>query len=954
MKNMTNMNRSTNNNATDWIEPSYANNKTDNQIFRLKRVCSGLCQICPMLDVESSIIVSSINKKKYPILTNQDISCKSKNLIYVLTCRVCSVQYVGETEQALSARMNGHKTGIRQGMTEEYLHFRCDDAHNRVPLNDRFKIQVAEKIFAEDIDIHDRDYRTKMKHRRAERELAWTCRLQTIFPLGLNTKIKGVGMANDPLKCKPFNLFSLSSSHDLRIKKRKYTSKIGRRNTYDHLDDVRNYVTSLKDISLVNCLFQVRQTNLRFLRKCVGDVNFRELSHAKQKMIIDWTGYVRDKNTADKQKKEKVKRLYFEINFIHKDIQKVNLRRILNEELIKKSVPARCTFKELPIIYYKYCKNISQSILNYNQATKESTFTSYQDIQNMECRCNEDRVAAFVDPVHGHVLTGDLNIIQNVELRSIMSKGAKFRENPKLSRRQIENSLFQDLENFKQKWCNKENMEDELDQWLSLVRKRISRKLDSMCYIFSGESVLNKREVKDELIQLKSQYVITVVDKAANNFAFQCRKFYFLRGAVELGLNNLQGNDTYSIVDDKDSVTEAIKRELKDKFHIETDIEEFPLIFWTPKFHKNPRKFRPIAGSRNKILSPLERVMGVLLKHFSFHFKNYCATAQRLTGFRHYFALKNSTEMLSDLYRLKGKAQTFDSFDFSNLYTNFRHDEIIEKLNWLVDTLFRNSGKQYISVSKNYQKTEYSDAPLDPREGWSFTCDQVKETISFLIKNTYIVFGNFFLKQICGIPMGSIPAPDFANLCLSVDEFRSVKSLITQKNFPMLRKMNNVGRYLDDVGTCNFQDFDEFASIVYSDSLTLNRSNVTSSSDSVAYLDLSVSVVDSNFVVKVYCKTDDYDFEVITLPFLESNVANEMCFYVYFGQILRFLRICTLLDDFKERCIFLTRLLQRRGYANDRLAKKFLEVMYRYRSEFVKFGHFGLVRNLMQEVIYGF
>ena len=267
--------------------------------------------------------------------------------------------------------------------------------------------------------------------------------------------------------------------------------------------------------------------------------------------------------------------------------------------------------------------------------------------------------------------------------------------------------------------------------------------------------------------------------------------------------------------------------------------------------------------------------------------------------------------------------------------------------------MFHNSGKPYIYVSKNYLRTDYSDTPLNANQGWSFTCDQVKEAIAFLIKNTYIEFGLFFLKQICGIPMGSIPAPDLANLCLCVDEFRFVKSTLALKNYALLNKLSNVARYLDDIGSCNFSDFDNISTAIYSDSLTLNRSNIDSNINAVAYLDLSVSVVNLDFVVKVYCKTDDYNFEVITLPFLELNVAEEMCFYVYFGQILRFLRICTLLSDFKERCIFLTRLLQRRRYCNIKLGKKFLQVLFRYKKELVKFDCVCNVRNLMQEVIYG-
>ena len=37
-----------------------------------------------------------------------------------------------------------------------------------------------------------------------------------------------------------------------------------------------------------------------------------------------------------------------------------------------------------------------------------------------------------------------------------------------------------------------------------------------------------------------------MVDKAAGNFAFTCRKFYFLKLAEELGMNNINlGNETY-------------------------------------------------------------------------------------------------------------------------------------------------------------------------------------------------------------------------------------------------------------------------------------------------------------------------------------------------------------------------------------------------------------------------
>ena len=88
--------------------------------------------------------------------------------MYVLTCTVCQVQYVGETSQPLSARMNQHKSGIRQGDSEEYKHFRMDQSHCDTDINELFRIQIAEKVFDEDNITQD-----NMKIRRLEREYTW-------------------------------------------------------------------------------------------------------------------------------------------------------------------------------------------------------------------------------------------------------------------------------------------------------------------------------------------------------------------------------------------------------------------------------------------------------------------------------------------------------------------------------------------------------------------------------------------------------------------------------------------------------------------------------------------------------------------------------------------------------------------------------------------------------------
>jgi hypothetical protein len=156
---------------------------------------------------------------------------------------------------------------------------------------------------------------------------------------------------------------------------------------------------------------------------------------------------------------------------------------------------------------------------------------------------------------------------------------------------------------------------------------------------------------------------------------------------------------------------------------------------------------------------------------------------------------------------------------------------------------------------------------------------------------------------------------------------------------------------LDDVGLPNFLDFENVLQLIYPGNLTVTKSN-DNSLNGVAYLDLSISVSESEFVIKVYCKTDDYSFTVVTMPFLESNVAEEMCYNVFFGQVLRFLRICTKLEDFMERAKLLADTLLERKYIKKKLATKLNQVLFRYRKEWNKFETKILPHELTSQVLF--
>ena len=49
---------------------------------------------------------------------------------------------------------------------------------------------------------------------------------------------------------------------------------------------------------------------------------------------------------------------------------------------------------------------------------------------------------------------------------------------------------------------------------------------------------------------------------------------------------------------------------------------------------------------------------------------------------------------------------------------------------------------------------------------------------------------------------------------------------------------------------------------------------------------------------KIYDKRDDFDFDIFNFPFLVGDVTRRPSYGVYISQLIRFARVCSLVDDF--------------------------------------------------------
>ena len=75
---------------------------------------------------------------------------------------------------------------------------------------------------------------------------------------------------------------------------------------------------------------------------------------------------------------------------------------------------------------------------------------------------------------------------------------------------------------------------------------------------------------------------------------------------------------------------------------------------------------------------------------------------------------------------------------------------------------------------------------------------------------------------------------------------------------------------------------------------------------------------------KIYDKQDDFNFEIVNFPFLDGDVPRSPSYGIYISQRIRFARVCSNVDDFNSRNLFLTAKLLKQGYRYHKSEKHFL------------------------------
>ena len=70
-------------------------------------------------------------------------------------------------------------------------------------------------------------------------------------------------------------------------------------------------------------------------------------------------------------------------------------------------------------------------------------------------------------------------------------------------------------------------------------------------------------------------------------------------------------------------------------------------------------------------------------------------------------------------------------------------------------------------------------------------------------------------------------------------------------------------------------------------------------------------------------------FKIVNFPFLDEDVPRSPSYGVYISQLNRFARVCSNVDDFNNRNLFLTAKLLKQGYRYHKIRKAFSKFYHR-------------------------
>ena len=903
----------------------------------IHRCDSSKCRICNLQYLDTSTTFYSIcSNNKYEL--SFPATCQTKSCIYLLSCKRCEMRYVGKTINTVRDRLNGNRGHIRRG-TEAFVmydHFAGNDGHD-----------IANMII-KPIEI------CEDKKALNDREKFWIKELNTVYPYGLNMDASFAGIKNAFEHIKKniagktiYSTFNaVKSTRGYSGGKRKggtYTSQGNYISTdvFDPSEWLNNVITNnpsdekiVHTIRTAICTLKSKDLKSIFLDTTVKINSGGKLDYSTHGHLLP---VIRDiclhkLKTLHNTKKNS----FIVIKHVNKLVEKVNVNGILNDSAISSLFPVKSEFHAKPTVSYAYSESVRSSIVNYSKVVADPNHDIF------ECNC-QAYAPEFIDIDHGHIVTGDMNIVSNMSLRTLLNKGLGYHDQQEPNKEEALNAIKSGLDSYISVVSDKLSTNvNAFTAWKSEIVQCVHNKLATVRN-YKYNNILGKKEVKNALRSLQKDFVLIPVDKASKNIAIVCKKYY-----IQVLNEEIENSSTFEHISDDDPNT--FVSNLKSSSNIKFDNCKLPSMYATAKMHKIPKKFRFITSGRNTLLSNLSENVGMCLKLLvKFARTSFKYRIEEIDNC--IFIVDNRNKVIDFLDKSNQDCSTkcVSSWDFATLYTKIPHDKLTYKMSDFIvkvmdDVATSNKAANFICRSKSGAYFSKSRSKTNV----CYSKDELIVNVKRIIDNCYVLYHGKIFRQVVGIPMGTSCAPYLANIFLHMYEYEYLKLLVEKGEVETARRLANTFRYQDDCISLNDKgEFGKHFSKIYPSEMKLESTNI--SKCVVTFLDLRISIFRSRFIYRSYDKRDDFPFGICNYPHLDGNVPLASSYGVFMSQLVRFCDINQQVKCFTTDVKQMASKFLKQGFMLKHLVRQFHKFCEKY---IIKWSKYGVDISRLQNLIF--
>ena len=265
------------------------------------------------------------------------MNCGTKNIIYLISCRKCAVQYVGETSQTLRSRFNNHRNRLKQLCSLYLYHHFNSDSHTL----DDISIMPIEEVVLEPGDS------MTLPSKRLQREEFWYRELCSVYPYGLNDNVKGVGNVSSMSRSEDLIVYTLFNKYERKYRKRKpgrCRRKVVVNEVAEHVKcNVVKYKNINFTLNLRTYMLNLPRNKLRIVADVTESLVLNERIPARILSLVKDLIAFRFRSKVTTMRRTNVvnnsKRQYMNVLYHNKGMDLLNLPRILNCKRVMMAVP---------------------------------------------------------------------------------------------------------------------------------------------------------------------------------------------------------------------------------------------------------------------------------------------------------------------------------------------------------------------------------------------------------------------------------------------------------------------------------------------------------------------------------------------------------------------------------------------------------------------------------------